>query len=81
MAKSRMLPASSSKPPRVAFQLSAGPCWTWTVATPCSRPLIARRLAQAQAANTQAVNNNIQLDVALAYLDLLRTYGQLAVNA
>ena len=43
-------------------------------------PLIARRLAAAQAANTQAVNNNIQLDVALAYLELLRTYGQLAVN-
>jgi outer membrane protein TolC len=44
-------------------------------------PLIARRLADAQSAATQAVNNNVQLNVALAYLDLLRTYGQLAVNA
>ena len=44
-------------------------------------PLIARRLAEAQAAASRAVNNNIQLDVALAYLELLRTYGQLAVNA
>ena len=44
-------------------------------------PLIARRLAEAQAAASRAVNNNIQLDVALAYLELLRAYGQLAVNA
>jgi outer membrane protein TolC len=44
-------------------------------------PLIARRLAQAQAANAQAVSHNIELDVALAYLDLLRVHGQLAVNA
>src|SRR5262249_28108043 len=36
-------------------------------------PLIARRLAEAQAAASRAVNNNIQLDVALAYLELLRT--------
>src|SRR5260370_28515847 len=44
-------------------------------------PLIARRLAEAQAANSRAVNNNLQLDVAAAYLDLLQAYGQLAVNA
>ena len=44
-------------------------------------PLIARRLAAAQAAASQAVNNNIQLNVALAYLDLLQSYGQLAINA
>jgi outer membrane protein TolC len=44
-------------------------------------PLIARRLAQAQAANAQAVSHNIGLDVALAYLDLLHIHGQLAVNA
>ncbi len=44
-------------------------------------PLISRRVAEAQAAASRAVNNNIQLDVALAYLELLRTYGQLAVNA
>jgi outer membrane protein TolC len=44
-------------------------------------PLIARRLAEAQAAASQAVNNNVQLDVALTYLDLLRSYAQLAVNA
>ncbi len=44
-------------------------------------PLIARRLVDAAAATAQGVNNNVQLDVALAYLELLRTYGQLAVNA
>ncbi len=43
-------------------------------------PLIARRLAEAQAANTRAVTNNLQLDVAAGYLDLLQAYGRLAVN-
>jgi outer membrane protein TolC len=43
-------------------------------------PLIARRLAEAQSAATQAVNNNIELDVAAAYLELDRAYGLLAVN-
>jgi outer membrane protein TolC len=43
-------------------------------------PLIARRLAEAQAANSRTVNNNVQLDVALAYQDLLHAYGLLAVN-
>ena len=44
-------------------------------------PLIARRLVEAQAANSRAVTNDIQLNVALAYLDLLQGYGQLAINA
>jgi outer membrane protein TolC len=44
-------------------------------------PLIARRLVAAQAAQAQAVTYSIQLDVALAYLDLLFAYGALAVNA
>ncbi|MBV9121746.1 MAG: TolC family protein, partial [Planctomycetes bacterium] len=44
-------------------------------------PLIARRLLQAQTATAQAVTDHIQLDVALAYLDLLPAYGALAVNA
>jgi outer membrane protein TolC len=43
-------------------------------------PLIARQLARAQSAATQAVTNDLQMDVALAYLDLLQAYGQLAVN-
>jgi outer membrane protein TolC len=44
-------------------------------------PLIARRLAEAQSAASQAVNNNIQLNAVLAYFDLLQGYGLLAVNA
>jgi outer membrane protein TolC len=43
-------------------------------------PLIARRLVQAQEAAAQAVTDQIQLDVALTYLDLLRVYGALAIN-
>jgi outer membrane protein TolC len=44
-------------------------------------PLVARRLTQAEAAHAQATTNDIQLDVALTYLDLLQVYGELAVNA
>lgn len=44
-------------------------------------PLIARRLADAQAEAARAVSDNVQLDVALTYLDLLRVYAALAINA
>ena len=44
-------------------------------------PVIARRLAQAQAAASQSVAHDIQLDVALAYFNLLQAHAQLAVNA
>src|SRR5260370_25758997 len=44
-------------------------------------PLIARRLVDAQAAATQAVVDDIQLRSALAYFDLVRAYGALAINA
>ncbi|HLJ94179.1 MAG TPA: TolC family protein [Gemmataceae bacterium] len=44
-------------------------------------PLIARRLAEAQVAAAQGVKHSIQLDVALAYLDLMQAYGALAINA
>jgi outer membrane protein TolC len=43
-------------------------------------PLVARRLTQAEAAHAQGLTDNVQLDVALTYLDLLETYGRLAVN-
>jgi outer membrane protein TolC len=43
-------------------------------------PLIARRLLEAQNAAARTVSDNIQLDVALTYLDLLRAYGALAIN-
>ena len=44
-------------------------------------PLVARELTAAEAARARAVTDNVQLDVALTYLDLLRAYGALAVNA
>jgi outer membrane protein TolC len=44
-------------------------------------PLVARRLAQAQAAAAETVSQQVQLDVALTYFDLLRVHGQLAINA
>jgi outer membrane protein TolC len=42
---------------------------------------IARNLVAAEAARARIVVNNVQLDVALTYLDLLRLYGALTVNA
>jgi outer membrane protein TolC len=44
-------------------------------------PQIARRLLEAQRAAAAATTSNVQLDVALTYLDLLRAYGALAINA
>jgi outer membrane protein TolC len=44
-------------------------------------PLIARRLVDAQSAAARAVTDDIQLQVALAYLELVRAYGALAINA
>jgi outer membrane protein TolC len=43
--------------------------------------LVARRLSAAQTASARAVTYNIQLDVALTYLDLLQAYAALAINA
>ncbi|HEV3257942.1 MAG TPA: TolC family protein, partial [Gemmataceae bacterium] len=44
-------------------------------------PLVARQLLQAQTASARAVNDNVQLDVALTYLDLLRAAAALVVNS
>jgi outer membrane protein TolC len=44
-------------------------------------PRIRRNLVAAEAARARVVVNNVQLDVALTYLDLLRGYAALAVNA
>jgi outer membrane protein TolC len=43
-------------------------------------PRIARDLVAAEQARSRVVTYNIQLDVALTYLDLLRVYGALAIN-
>ena len=43
--------------------------------------LAAQRLTEAAQANARAVTSNVQLDVALAYLDLVRVYGEIAIFA
>jgi outer membrane protein TolC len=43
-------------------------------------PRIARDLVAAEQARARVVTYNVQLDVALTYLDLLRVYGALAIN-
>jgi outer membrane protein TolC len=63
------------------FFLPAGAGVNFQVADALFGPRIARDVNRAAAAHAQAVTNDIQLDVALAYLDLLRAYGALAVNA
>ncbi len=63
------------------FFVGGGAILSLEVSDALFAPLIARREAQAQAAAAQAVSHNIELDVASTYLDLLRVYGQLAVNA
>src|SRR5262245_40067152 len=45
------------------------------------QPLVARRLADAEAATARATANNTQLDVASAYFDLVQAHALLAVNA
>jgi outer membrane protein TolC len=44
-------------------------------------PRIARQATAAEAARARTVSDNVQLDVALAYLDCLRAFGALAINA
>jgi outer membrane protein TolC len=63
------------------FFIGGGPALTIDTSDAIFAPLIARRLVQAQEAAAQVVTDDIQLNVALTYLDLLRAYGALAVNA
>jgi outer membrane protein TolC len=64
-----------------SLTLFGGPSLQVATADALFAPLIARRLAEAQQANTRAVTNDIQLNVVTAYLDLLQAYAQLAINA
>jgi outer membrane protein TolC len=60
---------------------SAGTGLTLPVADALFLPRIARNLTAAERARAQTVTYNVQLDVALTYLDLLRVYAALAINA
>lgn len=44
------------------------------------QPLVARRITGAASNEARATVNSIQLDVALGYVDLLQSYGLLAIN-
>jgi outer membrane protein TolC len=63
------------------FFIGGGAAMRFETADALFAPLIARRLVRAQTAASQAVTDDVQLDVALTYLDLLRVYGALAINA
>jgi outer membrane protein TolC len=63
------------------FFIGGGPILRIDTSDAIFAPLIARRLVQAQEAASRAVTDDVQLNVALVYLDLLRAYGALAVNA
>jgi outer membrane protein TolC len=63
------------------FFIGGGTVLSWELSETLFAPLITRRLTAAQAAGARAVTDNVQLDVALTYLDLLRAYGALAINA
>jgi outer membrane protein TolC len=62
------------------FFMGGGTMMSFQVADALFLPLATRRLTQAEAAQAQAVTDNLQLEVAVAYLDLLEAYGQLAIN-
>ncbi len=61
-----------------AFPVGAG--LNLSIADAFFGPRIARNLVAAEQARSRVVTYNVQLDVALTYLDLLRVYGALAIN-
>jgi outer membrane protein TolC len=61
--------------------LPAGASINYKLADVIFAPYIARDSAAAIAARARVVRTNIQLEVALTYLDLVRAYGALAINA
>jgi outer membrane protein TolC len=66
---------------RGSIFVGGGPVLTLDTENVFFGPLIARRLTRAQEASARAVSDTVQLDVALAYLDLLQVHGLLAINA
>ena len=63
------------------FSLVGGPTLRVDLSDALFLPLVARRGVQAATARSRAVANDVQLDAALAYLDLLELHALLAVNA
>jgi outer membrane protein TolC len=63
------------------YTLGAGPSVRVDLSDALYLPLVARQNARAASAQAQATNNSIQLDVALAYLDLLEAHALTVINA
>ena len=63
------------------FTLGVGPTLRVDLADAIFMPLVARRGAQSADSRSQAIGNDVQLHVALAYLDLLEVHAMLAINA
>jgi outer membrane protein TolC len=66
---------------RSSLFAGGGPQLRLTTSEAYFLPLVARRLTQAEVAAARAVTNNVQLDAALGYLDLVEAFGRVAVNA
>jgi outer membrane protein TolC len=63
------------------YTLGAGPTLRVDLSDALYLPLVARQGVRAANSHARAVANNIQLDVALAYLDLVELHALLAINA
>jgi outer membrane protein TolC len=63
------------------FALQTGVSLNVSVTDAIFAPAAARQATAAAAARARQVSDDVQLDAALAYLDLLRAYGALAINA
>lgn len=63
------------------FTLLGGPTLRVDLADAIFMPLVARRGVESADARSQAVGNDVQLHVAVAYLDLLEVHAMLAINA
>jgi outer membrane protein TolC len=63
------------------FALENGVTLNVNVTDAIFAPRVARQATAAAAARARAVTDDVQLDVALTYLDLLQAFGSLAINA
>jgi outer membrane protein TolC len=63
------------------YTLSAGPALRVDLSDALYLPLVARQSLRAADAAVRATNNDIQLQVAVAYLDLVELHGLMAINA
>jgi outer membrane protein TolC len=63
------------------YTLGIGPQFRFDVSDALYLPLVARQNARAASAQARATANSIQLDVALAYLDLVEIHALMVINA